>query len=856
MKKLFTSFLVIFLIYNTPLLAQSFDDYAFPFSTNTEKLTIWNGNEYVPFFMKGVNLGIAIPGTYPGELDVSRGTYGRWFQQIKDAGFNTIRLYTLHFPHFYQVLDSFNLANPENPLFFIQGVWLNEEIEGYNYDLRMLDEQFDLEIRDNIDCVHGNNDIPHRYGKAWGVFDTDVSKYCMAYLIGREISPVEILTTNDAISQTSFEGEHFAINNALGAEVWYTEKIDLTASYEWDNYQTMRPISFSSWPTLDPLSHPEEPYHDEDTAWVDLSKVEIKYAPAGFFISYHAYPYYPDFVSIQSSYQSYFDNYGPNSYLGYLTDLKSHYPDYPLIIAEYGVPSAWGIAHYATSGMTHGGLDEKSQGEMGLRMLNTMRTANCGGGIQFAWMDEWFKRTWVTDHIDFPAARRILWQNITAAEQNFGLIKFQKESQMENIGYWGSNSDIKYIKAGANYEFFEVEIGLKNPLDIPDELWVAFDTYLNDVGESILPTGNHLDHRSEFALQITNYSADLYVTEAYDLYGIYHHLSSPEQMYHTTVTDGAPWNIVRWRNNEIGENVVQYIGHLQLNNSVQVESSLDAVTIDYDVIHIKMPYTLLNFISPSDLSVFDDDRSTWQTEEATTDGIAVSVDYKDEVYSSDSRYIWDPWEVVDVRLDPDLHEVFKTSYWVMKDGLSEFNSDAIAVVDSFAFQGPNFPAVVDASEGVLMNDFDLDGSILISLITEPPLKGSVNLYNDGSFEYMPSPGFNGYDSFKYTDFDGYSLSTENSVVMKVSGNPAGIGDVLKDDSELKVYPNPVASMLFINAGDNIKYIKLFSATGQLVMEQNQQTEKAILDVNKLPHGEYILLVQFEDYASTKKILIN
>jgi len=177
--------------------------------------------------------------------------------------------------------------------------------------------------------------------------------------------------------------------------------------YENTNYGTQRPVSASSWPTLDPIHHGEEWNRDEDTAFIDLSKIELTNAPAGFFISYHAYPYYPDFISDQSSYQNYSDDYGPNSYLGYLTEMKSHYEDFPLIIAEYGVPSSWGVAHYTSNGMNHGGFDEYGQGETDIRMLHTMQEANCGGGIQFAWIDEWFKRTWVTDLLDYHSTSRI-----------------------------------------------------------------------------------------------------------------------------------------------------------------------------------------------------------------------------------------------------------------------------------------------------------------------------------------------------------------------------------------------------------------------------------------------------------------
>src|SRR4051794_15591907 len=109
-----------------------------PFSTDSNFITIWNGSSYVPFAIKGVNFGISKPGTFPGELLVTREEYGRWFSMIRDAGFNTIRLYTLHFPEFYDVLDSFNLANPRSPLFFFQGIWLEEEVPGYTNDLYFL----------------------------------------------------------------------------------------------------------------------------------------------------------------------------------------------------------------------------------------------------------------------------------------------------------------------------------------------------------------------------------------------------------------------------------------------------------------------------------------------------------------------------------------------------------------------------------------------------------------------------------------------------------------------------------------------------------------------------------------------
>ncbi|MCC6683774.1 MAG: hypothetical protein IT247_01760, partial [Bacteroidia bacterium] len=125
MKKISCLFIVL-LFSAGRLMAQSCNlNDSVPFSVDSTHLTVWNGTKYVPFFVKGINLGASVPGKFPGELDVPKQQYVNWIVQLKAAGFNVIRLYTLHMPHFYQALDSINDANPQNPLYIFQGVWLD-----------------------------------------------------------------------------------------------------------------------------------------------------------------------------------------------------------------------------------------------------------------------------------------------------------------------------------------------------------------------------------------------------------------------------------------------------------------------------------------------------------------------------------------------------------------------------------------------------------------------------------------------------------------------------------------------------------------------------------------------------------
>lgn len=831
-------FLILFLITSPLLKSQSLSK--IPFSTNTENLTIWNGTEYIPFFIKGINLGVAVPGTFPGELAATRNDYARWFVQIKEAGFNCIRLYTLHFPRFYDVLDSFNTANSQNPLLFIQGVWLEEQLPGYSNDLYYLTDAFRQEIEENIDAVHGNNTIFTRTGKAYGSYTSDVSKWCLAFIIGREIMPNEVLTTNQQNAQVSqFNGTHFSINNASPSEVWITSMLDHTVDYEAANYHTQRPVSISSWPTLDPISHPEEKDQNEDKASLDLSKIQIVNAPAGFFISYHAYPYYPDFVSDQSSYQSFSDDYGPNSYLGYLKELKSHYTQFPLIIAEYGVPSSWAIAHYATSGMNHGGFDEYNQGLTDLRLLETIRTAGAGGGIQFEWIDEWFKRTWITDPIDFIQESRILWNDVAAAEQNFGLVSFEDTIQKDTLIGLEPDSEITYLNTEVNYSFFELEIGLKNPLKIPDEMWVTFDTYSDSLGELLLPAGDTIPTRSEFALDITNFAAKLMVTEAYDIFDILFQSSGLEQLYHSIPSNGAPWKIVRVRNNSMYSDV-QYIGNLQVNYDFQPPSSKDAVTIADDKIKIRIPWFYLNMVAPDQMKVFDDDRSTDEKEITVSDGVMVSVLYNKKWYTPSKRYVWNPWVKIEKTSEM---ENLKKSYYVMKDNLQNFNTPAIAVRDSFNFIENTFPVIVNVQEGVLKNDFNLDGESMISLITENSTNGYIDLRNDGSFEYNPNPGFTGYDSLKYCIYDGYTLSTPNTVVINVVQSTLSHTTHLANSPEIMLYPNPTQKFINIKSLQKIEQLQVFNNNGQLLETRYSETNEYSFNVENYRPGTYIVVVK-------------
>lgn len=812
-----------------------------PYSTNTEHITIWNGERYVPLFIKGINMGIAVPGTFPSQLQASRSEYTQWLQLIRDAGFNTIRLYTLHYPHFYEVLDSFNKANPNTPILLFQGVWMEEEVPNYDEDLHTLTPYFNKEIEENVDCIHGKRNIAFRYGKAHGLYTADVSRWTIGYIIGRETHPPEVLHTNEMhAANTAYNGRYLSISNTKAAESWIVERMDHLLAYEQDNYGTQRPISFSSWPTLDPIKHPAEKNRYEDTASIDISALDFARAQAGVFASYHAYPYYPDFMSHDAAHTSFRDYLGQNSYLGYLTALKKHYTRMPLIIGEFGVPSSWGKAHYSSSGMHHGGFDERAQGETNLRLLGNIEQSGCGGGIQFALMDEWFKRTWITDPMDFIGDRRILWQNIMAAEQNFGLMGFRKEN--DPYMPWESfcsGCAVEQVEAKADYAYFQLRMKTQQPLAILDTIWIAFDTYDATKGESILPNGKQLSKRAEFALMITNNRAELFVTEAYDLYGIWHKTSAPAQLYRSVPTDGGPWRIVRWKNNN-NEQEVQYIGSLRVNRLGLPPTSMDAVTLDSFEISVKLPWTLLNMIDPSMMMVMNDDRSTAERELTKSDGFAVSISYKDFFAATQTRFTWSDWNEA-LAAKPYLKE----SYSIVKEHLREYPGNPIATADSFLFE-PGKTNTVSAANSVLANDWSLDGTVMQAAVDQAPKNGNLFMERNGTFSYIPFDEFSGVDSFTYRVIAGSHVSEPAKVVLTLPGSAVGSGFVT-------VYPNPVANAAVLASRSIIDYYEIYDSYGRLMAKEEVNSRQASFNLGDWSKGIYYLKAVSANQQFVRKI---
>jgi VCBS repeat-containing protein len=109
----------------------------------------------------------------------------------------------------------------------------------------------------------------------------------------------------------------------------------------------------------------------------------------------------------------------------------------------------------------------------------------------------------------------------------------------------------------------------------------------------------------------------------------------------------------------------------------------------------------------------------------------------------------------------------------------EVNDPPVAVDDG-PYDAVEDEALVVDSPGVLDNDTDPNGDSLTSVQVSDPSNGTADLNDDGSFTYMPDPGYSGSDSFTYHAEDPGGLTSEEATVTinveEVNDPPVAVDD--------------------------------------------------------------------------------
>lgn len=647
-------------------------------------------------FLKGVNIGATIPGSFPGELAISKETYLRWFEMIYDMHANAIRVYTTMNPVFYEALGEFN-TDKDHPLYLLQGVWINETTIGtladaYASDGEIINE-FIQDTKDLVDIFHGNKTLLARPGFASGTYTEDVSRYVIGWVLGIEWHPDFVIgTINANPDKTGFAGEYLYTDNASPFEVFLAEVGDTILSYEAVNYQMTRPLSFTNWLTTDLLPHDNEPDPREDLVSVNTEHIKTtEKAFAGMFASYHVYPYYPEFMNYETAYQNWTDpdTGSINPYKAYLNDLISAHT-MPVLVAEFGLPSSRGKTHANPQGYDQGGHSEIEQGELLAELLTSIAGTDAMGALIFTWQDEWFKRTWNT--MDFDLSwRRPFWSNAETNEQFFGLLTFDPGTPASLHHTDGDMSDWQgiepvtqtsqtsiYVDSDSRYIYLAIHDTTINWSS--DKVYIPVDTIQNQGNSSWQDEQVSFNIDADFVIIINGENnSKILVDQYYD---------ANEYLYSDILDMITPSTTERTLNSGIFEPIYHVLtasftlpqtgetipftmydaGQLHHGNSNPLSDTYDSLSdfcFGNNFVEIRIPWLLLNVMDPSTKQIISNFNiphdETFEPE--TASGFYFSMTHDTQigfVNVPPGMYYWDEWHSVE------YHERLKPSYDIIK----------------------------------------------------------------------------------------------------------------------------------------------------------------------------------------------
>ncbi|MCD8025786.1 MAG: hypothetical protein LUF33_02345 [Clostridiales bacterium] len=688
------------------------------FMTTDEDTVYMTANgETEPFEIRGVNLGVGIPGEWATDYAIDEETYLRWFQYIKDLGANTIRVYTILQDDFYNAFYEFNKDN-DDPLYLIHGVWINDYTQNSHYDA--YDDEFMQTFIDDcrtvIDIIHGNKKLSLGYGTGSGTYNHDISQWVIGYILGVEWEDVTVLYTDEKYpDRNSYEGEYmYTTEDATPFEAMLAEVGNKTIEYETDKYKQQRLIAFSNWPTTDPFEYPE--YLEEyfmKCAQVDVEHIKTTDSfISGQFASYHVYPYYPDYLEyvddwtdlgITDSSEFINEDGELNTYRAYLSMLTEHH-SMPVVISEYGVSTGRGMAQVdKNTGRNQGNMSEQEQGEALVECYEDIMSVGCAGSISFTWQDEWFKRTWNTMHaVDLD--NTAYWSDYQTNEQYFGLLAFDPGEEESvcyvdgDISEWSEsdkvvdNGDMSVsMKYDEKYIYFLI---YKKDFDSDNDiLYIPIDTTQKTGSTYCSNYDIKFDRECDFVISIDGKNnSRVQVQERYNvLRAMYFHDTDNSDAYvnevdkNTNVFSDINLILQTSRTLELGlQNLYGNDENDYVSGITDVAETYETGILEYgnanpesddytsladfifngDYIEIKLPWQLLNFSNPSEMMIHDDYYECYGVENIQIDEMYIGIGSEE---TKTPRIMLESFALEGWGKDVTYHERLKESYYILQE---------------------------------------------------------------------------------------------------------------------------------------------------------------------------------------------
>lgn len=678
-----------------------------PVSTFTavdgKEILVDTGNGLEPFEIRGVNMGVGIPGHFSTEYAIDKETYLRWFRLIQEMGANTIRVYTILSGDFYEAVYEYNTNNPE-PLYILHGVWVNDYVQNSHIDAYddTFFQTFKNDCRTLVDVLHGRKKMNLGYGtsNANGSYTHDISPWVIGYILGVEWEDVTVAYT-DHMRPTlnSYQGTYlYTTEDASPFEALLTEAGDKIISYESKKYKQQRLLAFSNWPTTDPFDYPES----IDQIFMKCARIDVEHIRStgrflsGQFASYHVYSYYPDYLNYYDSWkdttpgsENYrLDNGDYNTYRAYLDMLNLHHT-MPVVISEFGVPTSRGRAQLDfNTARSQGYMSEQEQGHALAESYQDIIDAGCAGSIIFSWQDEWFKRTWNTmANVDLN--NTAYWSDFQTNEQFFGLLSFDpgrepgcytdglvdewddRDLVIQNNGY---SLSMKYDEKFLYFMIHKPGADLsEETLYIPVDVTPMTGSYYSGYGDL------RFDRPADFLIVLNGTdNSRILVQERYDAFHAVFAEDYGEENPHFDPPDkdspvfqniylglqlanqNAPEHL-DWKAKKFETGVLTYGNG---NPDSADYNSVSDYLISGEYLELRLPWQLLNFSDASNMMVHDDYYENYGIVNLKIDGISAGIT---SAAQKEERIPMNKFPLKGWGKHPTYKERLKQSYYIMQD---------------------------------------------------------------------------------------------------------------------------------------------------------------------------------------------
>lgn len=632
---------------------------------------ILKDNVWTKTFIKGVNIRSVKPGYNAAAGTADKSDYARWLIDIGKMNANAVEVDSLQKPEFYQALYDYNIK-AKNPIMLFQGISVNDsDIKKYGnaYNQNFIND-FKTDIKNQIDALHGKASLKTQ-ADTGGKYSCDISRYVAGLILGGEWDLQFIVDTNQKKVSGGFNGKYLYTENSTPFEAFLCKMGDYALSQETDDYYSQCPISFANGIKKDP--------YDASDSGVSINAEHIKAQSdlsAGIFASYNAIDFDPD-SNTAGSYADAFKSFVGNAVK------QTKMP----VILQFGIPSFRGTdSAYLKTASDKGYIDENTQSRMVCDMIKNIFDGGCAGGLISDWQDDWSQKSVGTEV--FKLTDISDWSDPQTENQGYGLMAFDPGDNksisyldadikdMQDFKPVAGSGDIKlYMQNDEKYIYIMLEA--KNIDFDKDKIIIPIGTDENLGSDHMENLGLNFNKNADFVILLNGKSdSHLLVNAYYDMFyyenGFKGGLLPRQTKYESP---NGVFNPINMRLSGKSKTLSYYeTGKLIYGDAnpenVSYDSSADFY-YDKNILEIRIPYALLNFIDPPrGIVAADLYKETGKT--LKIDGMNIGVSLIDKNNSNENinmcHYKLKTWTY------PTYHERLKPAYYsVQKAFLSVGN---------------------------------------------------------------------------------------------------------------------------------------------------------------------------------------